>query len=212
MPSAVHQLKIDMAATQQAPRRREAQKLDVGCGTRKQPGAIGLDRIALPGVDVVHDLDVRPYPFPADTFDEIYARHVIEHVASVPDFLSELHRIAAPGARLHIVTPHYSSLGSWSDPTHRWHFSTYSFDYFAADHPAAHYAGGGFRIHRVEVTFLRLWRLLGVACLVNAINRHPRWRIFRKVWEEYLSFVIRARDIQVTLEAVKAGRGLEDTL
>ncbi|MCS7079868.1 MAG: class I SAM-dependent methyltransferase [Chloracidobacterium sp.] len=182
---------------------RTPRVLDVGCGQRKQPGAVGLDRIPLPGVDVVHDLDARPYPFPDNTFDEIYARHVIEHVASVPEFLAELHRIAAPGARLYIATPHYSSLGSWNDPTHRWHFSAYSFDYFAAGHPGAYYAGGGFRVVSIEVTFLRLWRLVGVAWLVNAVNRRPRWRIFRKTWEEYLSFLIRARDIHVTLEVVK---------
>ncbi len=182
---------------------RTARKLDVGCGRRKQPGAVGLDRVALPGVDVVHDLDVFPYPFPDSAFDEIHARHVIEHVASVPGFLAELHRIAAPGARLYIATPHYSSLGSWSDPTHRWHFSAYSFDYFAGEHPGAYYAGGGFRLLAVEITFLRLWRRLGLAWLVNAVNRHPRWRIFRKVWEEYLSLILRARDIHATLEVVK---------
>jgi SAM-dependent methyltransferase len=183
--------------------RGECRRLDVGCGRRKLPGAIGLDQVALPGVDVVHDLNVIPYPFPDGAFDEIHARHVIEHVASVPAFLAELHRIAAPGARLYIETPHYSSLGSWNDPTHRWHLSAYSFDYFAVGHPAAHYAGGGFRLLRIEITFLRLWRWLGVAWLVNAVNRHPRWRIFRKTWEEYLSFIIRARDIHATLEVVK---------
>jgi len=59
----------------------QEKRLDVGCGQRKLPGAIGLDRVALPGVDVVHDLNVLPYPFPDNEFNEIYARHVIEHVA-----------------------------------------------------------------------------------------------------------------------------------
>ena len=34
--------------------------LDVGCGTAKVNGAIGIDRINLPGVDVVHDLNKFP--------------------------------------------------------------------------------------------------------------------------------------------------------
>ncbi len=34
------------------------QVLDIGCGKNKRLGAIGMDRIALTGVDVVHDLDV----------------------------------------------------------------------------------------------------------------------------------------------------------
>lgn len=178
--------------------------LDVGCGRNKVAGALGLDRIAVNGVDVVHDLDHFPYPFPDNSFDEIHARHVIEHVESVGGFLDELHRIARPGARLYINTPHYSYANSWRDPTHRWHFSSYSFEYYEAGHPADYYTSTAkFNIISVRVTMLNLWRTLGVEWLINAVNIHPRWRILRKFWEEYLAFMMRAREIQAVLEAVK---------
>src|SRR3954462_7038271 len=45
--------------------------LDVGCGSAKWPGAGGLDISAGTDADVVHDLDVRPYPFDDDSFDQI---------------------------------------------------------------------------------------------------------------------------------------------
>lgn len=38
-------------------------KLDFGCGQKKEPDSIGLDGFASPGVDVVHDFDIFPYPF-----------------------------------------------------------------------------------------------------------------------------------------------------
>ena len=38
--------------------------LDLGCGLRKTPGSVGCDMISLPSVDVVHDLNSFPYPFP----------------------------------------------------------------------------------------------------------------------------------------------------
>jgi len=178
--------------------------LDVGCGRNKVVGAIGLDRFPVEGVDLVYDLEVFPYPFEASSFDEIYARHVIEHVESVSCFLDELHRIAKPGARLYIHTPHYSYSHSWRDPTHRWHFSSYSFEYFEAGHPADYYASEKkFRVVSVRVTMLNLWRLLGIEWLVNAVNIHPRWRFLRKFWEEYLAFIFRAREIQAILEVVK---------
>lgn len=178
--------------------------LDLGCGRNKVPGTIGVDRYAVGGVDIVHDLDAYPYPFRSGSFDVIYARHVIEHVESVVRFMKELHRIAGPGARIHIHTPHYSYTGSWRDPTHLRHFSCYSFEYFEQGHPAEYYAGAGrFRVLSVHVSLLRLWRLLGVEFLVNAVNRHRRWRIFRKVWEEYLSFCMRAREIRAVLEVVE---------
>jgi len=178
--------------------------LDLGCGRKKVPGSIGVDRYAVKGVDVVHDLDAYPYPFQPGSFDEIHARHVIEHVESVPRFMAELHRIAREGASIHIHTPHYSYTGSWRDPTHRWHFSCYSFEYFEEGHPADYYAGvGSFRVLSVHVSLLKLWRILGIESLVNAVNRHWRWRIFRRVWEEYLSFLMRAREIRAVLEVLK---------
>lgn len=180
------------------------QVLDLGCGRNKVKGAIGVDRFPVEGVNVLIDLESYPYPFLSGSCDEIYARHVIEHLESVGRFLDELYRMAKPGGRIVIHTPHYSYTGSWRDPTHRWHFSAYSFEYFAIGHPADYYTGSAkFRIITIRITMLKLWRILGVQWLINAINLHPRWRIFRRVWEEYLAFIFRAREIQATLEAVK---------
>lgn len=177
--------------------------LDLGCGRNKVPGAVGGDRYAVEGVDVVHDLNVYPYPFRSGIFDEIHARHVIEHIESVAAFMAELHRLARGSARVYIHTPHYSYTGSWRDPTHRRNLSSYSFEYFEVGHPAGYYAGAGrFHVVSVHVSFLKLWRILGVEFLVNAINRNRRWRIFRKVWEEYFAFLIRAREIRAVLEAI----------
>jgi hypothetical protein len=118
--------------------------------------------------------------------------------------MSELHRLGKAGARVHIYTPHYSYTGSWRDPTHRRHFSCYSFEYFEQGHPADYYAGAGaFRVIAVQVSLLKFWRALGMEFLVNAVNRHPRWRIFRKFWEEYLAFFMRGREIRALLEILK---------
>jgi SAM-dependent methyltransferase len=178
--------------------------LDVGCGRNKVPGSIGLDRFAVPGVDIIYDLDQYPYPFRDGSFNEIHARHVIEHVESVGKFMDELHRIGKPGARYYINTPHYSYSNSWRDPTHRWHFSSYSFEYFETGHPSRHYTGSTrFRLISVHVTFLNLWRQLGIEWMINLVNRHPQARFLRKFWEEYLSMMIRAREIRAVLEAIK---------
>ena len=36
--------------------------LDLGCGSVKVEGAVGLDNVGIPGVDIVHDLLDFPYP------------------------------------------------------------------------------------------------------------------------------------------------------
>lgn len=39
-------------------------KIDFGCGQRKTVGYVGVDALSHPRGDVVHDLNIFPYPFP----------------------------------------------------------------------------------------------------------------------------------------------------
>ena len=79
--------------------------LNVGCGINKYPGSIGLDSNTNTRADVIADLDQSPFPFRDDSFREIRAIHVIEHVGNVIRFMEEVHRLLAPGGRAMIVTP-----------------------------------------------------------------------------------------------------------
>lgn len=55
-------------------------KLDVGCGDSKQPGFVGLDVRPLPGVDIVQDIEMFPWPLPNETVSLAVASHVLEHI------------------------------------------------------------------------------------------------------------------------------------
>jgi SAM-dependent methyltransferase len=104
--------------------------LEVGCGPSKSPGSVGLDRVALPGVDVVHDIDVTPWPLPDDAFDLVRCEHVLEHVDDICGVMDELHRVIRAGESVHIVVPYFARYSAFKDPTHR-RFCTYeSFNYF----------------------------------------------------------------------------------
>ncbi len=103
--------------------------LDVGCGGKKARGAVGIDRLDIPGVDIIHDLNVFPYPFKDDEFDRIILDNCLEHLNEPLDVLAELHRVARDDALVHIIVPHYSSCDYFTDPTHRHAFSSRSFDY-----------------------------------------------------------------------------------
>jgi SAM-dependent methyltransferase len=106
--------------------------LDLGCGRAKIPGAIGVDNVSLPGVDVQHDLLCFPYPFGDCCADEIYLNHVIEHfdLENMHLILKEVHRLLKPGAVLHIGVPHVFSVAAWVDPTHKKAFSFDSFSFY----------------------------------------------------------------------------------
>jgi SAM-dependent methyltransferase len=180
--------------------------LDVGCGINKYPGAIGLDRNPNTLADVVADLDHFPFPFRDNSFRELRAIHVIEHVADVIKTLEEFHRLLAPGGRAVIVTPHYTDFSSFCDPTHRWHLNSFSLRYFGPDDAGyGYYSNARFAEISTHVRLLALWRYLGFEALVNL----SRW--FRRFWEFYLCFIIRGKVIEWHLEAIKPATGSEGT-
>jgi SAM-dependent methyltransferase len=169
--------------------------LDVGCGINKYPGAIGIDRNPRSRADVICDLDRLPYPFAGGVFDQVRAIHFIEHAGDVIRTVEELHRLAKPGGRIVIVTPHYTDFSSFCDPTHRWHLNSFSFRYFGEDNAGfGYYSDVKLREISVHVKLLSLWRVLGLELLVNHFPR------FRRFWEHYLCFLVRGKVMEFEFE------------
>jgi SAM-dependent methyltransferase len=177
-----------------------ARILDVGCGPSKYPGSIGLDMNPATAADVLCHLDRGGLPFRDNSFDQLRAEHVIEHVADIMATMEEFHRVTRPGGTIFVATPHYTDYSSFRDPTHRWHLNTYSFIYF--------YPGGmhgrdmwytkvRMREAKLYVSLLKLWRAFGFEFLVN----HSR--MVRQFWEHYLSFLIRGKLMEFTFEVIK---------
>jgi ubiquinone/menaquinone biosynthesis C-methylase UbiE len=178
--------------------------LDIGCGKHKTPGAVGMDNNPRTGADVIHDLDVVPYPFPDDEFDIVVGNQVIEHVENVLAVVAELHRVTKPGGLIRLDTPHYSDIASYTDPTHKHHLTTESFAYFTGQRPAFDfYSEVRLKPRVIRVTMLKLWRALGFELLVNSCNRYPSLRFIRKFWESYLCYVVRGKTIYFEFEVVK---------
>jgi ubiquinone/menaquinone biosynthesis C-methylase UbiE len=121
--------------------------LDVGCGSSKRAGATGMDKLDLPGVDVVHDMEDLPWPIEDDSFDEVQCIHVLEHVADISGVMDELYRITRPRGRVRIIVPYFARYSAFKDPTHR-RFCTYeSFNYFVESEKerSRHYSRNAFR-------------------------------------------------------------------
>jgi ubiquinone/menaquinone biosynthesis C-methylase UbiE len=178
--------------------------LDVGCGVNKHPGAIGIDFNSRTHADVIHDLGVVPYPFEDNEFDEIVSNHVVEHVPDVMAFISELHRITKPDGRIRLITPHYSNPDWPTDPTHRNHFNSYSFNCFMQDRRLfPFYTDVELKPIRVYVTLANLWRAIGVQFIVNLDQHASFFRFTRKLWEHYLSFIMRGKELHFEFSAVK---------
>lgn len=104
--------------------------LDVGCGSGKVNGSIGVDHLPLTGVDVVHDLNQYPWPFSDFEFDRIVFSHSISHLQNISKVLIECHRLLKKGGYIEIVAPHYTSDNFNTDPTHCVHLGARSMNYF----------------------------------------------------------------------------------
>jgi hypothetical protein len=76
------------------------------------------------GADVIHDLNITPYPFPDNAFTEIHAYEVLEHFGRQGDWrsffeqFSELYRILEPDGLLCATVPAWDSPWAWGDPGH----------------------------------------------------------------------------------------------
>ena len=97
-------------------------KVDFGCGPNKREGFVGVDRIPFPTVDHVCQIGREPLPFEDGTVEEAHASHFVEHLTAVErvQFVNELYRVMAPGAKATIITPHWASARAYGDPTHEW--------------------------------------------------------------------------------------------
>ena len=178
--------------------------LDVGCGWNKTPGAIGIDANPKAHADVFHDLGATPYPFADDEFDEIVCRHVIEHVPDVMALVTELYRITKRHGRITIVTPHYTNPDWPTDPTHRNHLNSYSFQCFIEERQLfPFYTDVRLKPTRTYVSLANLWRAIGLEFIVNLDQRAPFFRFTRKFWEFYLSTIVRGKELQFEFEVLK---------
>ena len=107
-------------------------KLDIACGPKKQPGFIGIDIAPLPNVDIVHDLEVFPWPVESESVAEAVVSHYIEHTRDLMKFMNELYRVMRRGAICLATAPYYNSIRAWQDPTHTRAISEETFWYFNA--------------------------------------------------------------------------------
>jgi len=108
--------------------------LDLGCGNKKRPGTVGVDFNDRTAADVIHDLNVFPYPFEDASVDHVYLDNTLEHLDDVLRVMEEVYRIVKPGGTVKVIVPYFRSLWAFIDPTHRHFFTVSSFAFYDPDH------------------------------------------------------------------------------
>jgi SAM-dependent methyltransferase len=170
--------------------------LSVGCGRKpKESGIVTLDISPEVEPDVVWNLEKIPYPSENSTFSEIECFDVIEHLSNIPNSLEEFHRILQPGGILKITTPHFSCANSYIDPTHKWHLSYFTFDYFSDNHNLSYYSKARYRIRTRHIYFQG--GRFNKSILRRLANKFP------KTYEQRWAWIFPAWYMYFELEAIK---------
>jgi len=173
--------------------------LDIGCGQRKLPGAIGIDIVTDSDADVAHDINRIPWPFSDNTFDIIFMNHVLEHVDDVLKVFREAHRVGKHKSRIIIQVPYFRSVDAFSDPTHKHFFTSHSLDYFFENTKLSRYKYVPFRFR--ELAFWYGWPHKSknpfVLILKQLMHRHNGF------YDQYLSLILPVKCLTWEMEIVK---------
>ena len=165
-------------------------RLNIGCGNKAIDGYIGVDKFQCDAVDYICDIENEKLPFEDSSVDAIMMDNVIEHIGDIPKVINELIRVSRKGCVIEIITPHFSALSSWIDPTHIHHLSYFSFDHFEKD-SVSHYVGKGIIVQNKKLSFSG-----GVLGLVARLL----FRINPKKYEQKYCFIFRASTLTFWLQ------------
>jgi len=110
--------------------------LDLGCGSKKRDGYIGLDKVSLNGVDIVADLE-SGIPLEDNSVDGVSSTHFFEHINNIITLFKEIYRVCKNGSIIEFTVPYFTSIGAFQDPTHVRFFNENTLLYFTINQPQA---------------------------------------------------------------------------
>ena len=173
-------------------------KLHFGCGREILKEYVNIDFIQLPGIDLVVDLETTPYPFEDDSAEEIYGKHLFEHINNFLQLIEEIHRILKPTGRLKIIAPYFAGHGAFNDPTHKRFFGWTTMDYFNEN---GYYSKAKYRILRKRIFFFSskkfmqsVWYSIPFDMLINA---------FPMIYQRFFCYWLPSSEIHYELQPVK---------
>ena len=134
------------------------QKLNFGSGRRPKEGYVNIDWCADYHPEVVHNLNLCPYPFPDNTFELIEADHVLEHLDKPFAAMNEFHRVLTPGGKLIIRVPHFSRGFTHAEHAHGFDM-TFPL-YFKGDADFSGFYGVEFELESLRFSWMAFFHLM----------------------------------------------------
>jgi hypothetical protein len=121
-------------------------KLNLGCGSKTLEGFVNVDKFPTATTDVVLDLEKTPWPWEADSVEEIRFIHSLEHMGQDTNtylsIIKEIYRVCRGDAVVVIHAPHPRHDNYLGDPTHVRPITPQSLSLFDAELNRQWLAGG----------------------------------------------------------------------
>lgn len=201
-------IKIDLDGIIKDERRRIV--IELGCGQEAKPDRITIDKLDLPHVDIVADIEGGLPFLPDRSVDEIHCRSVLEHVQNFENLLWEMVRVLKKDGRAYIFVPHFSNPYYYSDYTHKRPFGLYSFYYFVeAKHQLRRKVPTFYTDLRINIVSVRLvfrspfWFSRQIKKAIGRlINCH---RCLMEFYEQHLCFVFPCDGIETVFTPADTG-------
>ena len=180
-------------------------KLNIGCGNKYEDGWVNCDVSKKVKADYYFDCGKDKFPFKDNTFEEVKAEMVFEHLPNYDarvHFLKEIYRISKNGARVLLSVPHFSSSSAWSDLQHVRPFGYNSLDYLSVNKTHKHSIMHNQEIEgknelfytKPKFIFGKIHRLIGMQFFANR---------FPLIYEMFLAYIFPVRELHFDLEVVK---------
>ncbi|MCS7162866.1 MAG: methyltransferase domain-containing protein [Bacteroidia bacterium] len=123
-------------------------KLNLGSGNFPKEGFLNVDYYNRDHADVIHNLEIFPYPFEDNQFDLVEINHCLEHLSDPLRVMCEIHRITRPGGLVRVRVPHFSR--GFTHPDHKRGFDVTFFYYFDPTFKGG-YTGVTYKLRRLKL-------------------------------------------------------------
>lgn len=181
----------------------------LGAGKKAYPNSIAIDKLDLPNIDIVTNLERGLSFLPDNSVDEIQSTSFFEHITNFDQLMIDIYRVLKPNGIINLFVPHFSNPYFYSDPTHVRHFGYYTFYYYSKKQEKlfrkvpTFYNNCDFNITSTKFIFIsiypiisRLKRIFGAIC-----NSSVRLQEF---YEGHLTNICWCYGIEVKMEAIKS--------
>lgn len=149
---------------------KNAKIIDLACGQRKIPGAIGLDNDAASHADIVTDI-TKKLPFESESIDMVFCLNFLEHTPAFDSVLEEIHRVLKPGGIVHVEVPYYNSFNFGQIPFHCTPFcETTMENFYTPTGIFARYSKAKFNILETELFFTKPAKLIPARFRIKAAH------------------------------------------